>query len=294
MTMRRATMLMTQRRGHFMDVNSFPWIKRVPQNHELVIERFGKYHSTRTAGLTAIVPFVDVVAHGRGLMESSIEIDFQHAITEDNVQVKINGYVYYCITNTYKSCYEIDNPVVSITNLSQSSMRKQVGTMTLDALFHNRVKLNDAITEDLKDLNDEWGIKIMRYEVNDINMYDRTADAMEKQSASERQKRATILDSEAAKIAKVNESEGRKVAIINEAEADARSVILSAQANAEGIRLFADAISAPGGEEAVRAKIAAEYIDKMADILKNSQTTIVPVDPTNITGMMERAMAIKR
>ena len=157
---------------------SFPWFHFIPHQQEWTTEQFGKYSSTLKPGFAFTLPFVQKISHKRGLYETRLPVSPQHAVTKDNVQVELDGVVYYRIVDTYKSCYEIDQPEEAIVNVAQAVMRKKVGTMDLDELFHNRDALNEAITLDLEDLKTNWGTEVTRYEIQDINMGGHTSEAM--------------------------------------------------------------------------------------------------------------------
>lgn len=273
---------------------NFPYIHFVPQQQVWVIERMGKKQKEAHSGLLFTLPFFDNISYKRGLIEDMIEVTPQHAVTEDNVQVSLDGMVYYIVHDVHKSCYNITTPSNAISNLAQSVMRRQVGSMTLDQLFHNRAALNKAITTDLGDLNERWGIEVTRYEIQDISTGRHTSEAMEKQSAAEREKRATILKSEGNRQKEINEAEAKATAVKLEAEAHATAVTLAAEAQATAINKIATAIIAEGGHDAVQTKIATEYIKEMSRVLGDSKTVIVPNDPTNVAGLIKQAMAIAK
>lgn len=264
----------------------------VPQQQTWVIERFGKFHHMQQSGLTIVIPLIDKIAHVRGAMEDQIPVAPQHAITRDNVQVELDGVIYYTVIDVFKSAYKISRPVEAIANLAQSVMRKQVGGMTLDELSHNRQILNAAIVDGLGDLADKWGIDVLRYEIQDITLGAHTSSAMEKQSAAEREKRATILCSEGYREKRINESEGDRQNAINEAEGLARGTLLAAEATADGIRAIAKAIEEPGGMEAVRAKLATEYISRLSETLGGAKMVVVPADPLDVNGLIQRALSL--
>jgi regulator of protease activity HflC (stomatin/prohibitin superfamily) len=143
----------------------------------------------------------------------------QHAITKDNVQVGVDGTIFIKVTNVKGSCYNVDQPLNSILNLAQvpeprcvcvaiaalpllhetrafvhlccrqSIMRKEVGSMALDELMHNRASLNAAICTGMAGLEESWGIKVTRYEVQNIEVDKSTEESMAKQSAAERNRR---------------------------------------------------------------------------------------------------------
>eukprot|EP00695_Tsukubamonas_globosa_P001171 TRINITY_DN2111_c0_g1_i1.p1 TRINITY_DN2111_c0_g1~~TRINITY_DN2111_c0_g1_i1.p1 ORF type:complete len:213 (-),score=46.79 TRINITY_DN2111_c0_g1_i1:320-958(-) len=201
-----------------------------------MIERFGRFSRVATPGLHVVIPFLEKIAYAQSLKESVIEIAPQHAITKDNVSVSLNGNVYYKIFDSKMASYAIEDFAQAITKLAQSAMRKEVGKLDLDELFHNREGLNARIITSISETTESWGIHVYRYEIADIMTDDATSEAMHKQSSAERQKRAQILESEGYREMKTNQSEGKKRESINRALGEAESVRLMAEADAKKLR----------------------------------------------------------
>jgi regulator of protease activity HflC (stomatin/prohibitin superfamily) len=120
-------------------------IVTVPQNMAHVIERFGKFHSTRTAGLNFLFPFVDKIAHYQDLREQTIDVQKQEAITKDNIGLGINGILYIKIVDAYKASYGVQNYGMAVTNLAQTTMRAEIGKKSLDETFEARETLNSKV-----------------------------------------------------------------------------------------------------------------------------------------------------
>ncbi|MCH8328396.1 MAG: paraslipin, partial [Candidatus Marinimicrobia bacterium] len=185
-------------------------IKMVPQQSAWVVERVGRFNQTLTAGLHFIIPYVDKVAYKHSLKEEAVDIPSQSAITRDNVTLVIDGILYLKITDAKQASYGVKNPRYAVTQLAQTTMRSELGKMTLDKTFEERESLNTNIVRAINEASTVWGIQCLRYEIKDITPPDNVRQAMELQVAAERQKRAEILDSEGKRQAQINIAEGGK------------------------------------------------------------------------------------
>src|SRR5690606_39165543 len=171
-------------------------IKFVPQNHAYVVERFGKYHSTKEAGLNFIIPFIDRVAADRSLKEQAIDVPSQGGITRDNISLTVDGVLYVRVLDPYKATYGVDNYAFAVKQLAQTTMRSELGKMELDKTFEERDHLNANIVHSINEASAPWGIQVLRYEIKDIVPPASVMNAMEAQMKAERVKRAQILESE--------------------------------------------------------------------------------------------------
>ncbi|MDZ7903270.1 MAG: paraslipin [Rheinheimera sp.] len=186
----------------------------VPQNTALLVERLGKYHSTLTAGMQFVLPYIDRIAYRVSLKESAIDIPSQAAITKDNISLTIDGVLYIKVMEPYKASYGIDNYKYAVIQLAQTSMRSELGKLDLDKTFEERDSLNAKIISAINQASAAWGVQVMRYEIKDINPPGSVLDAMEKQMRAEREKRAAILDSEGKRQAAINMAEGDRQATV--------------------------------------------------------------------------------
>ena len=168
----------------------------VPQKSEFVIERLGKYNKVLEAGFHLLFPFLDVVKYKRSLKEEVFEVSKQNCITKDNVALGIDGVLYLQVMDTKLSCYGIDDYRVAAQNLAQTSLRSVIGKMDLDKTFEERETLNQEVVAAVDEAAQNWGIKVLRYEVKDIEVSPDIMNAMEKQMTAERDKRAAIAKSE--------------------------------------------------------------------------------------------------
>ncbi len=274
----------------------------VPQRSEFVVERLGKYRTTLEAGFHILFPFLDKVAYKRSLKEEPIDIPAQTCITADNVTLEVDGIMYMQVVNSKMSAYGIDDYRFAASQLAMTSLRSAIGKITLDNTFEARETLNGQVVMALDEAAANWGIKVLRYEIKDIQPPRTVLEAMEKQMKAEREKRAEIARSEGEKQAILNRaegdrgeaiflSEGEKIKRINEAEGRAMEILKVAEATAEGIRKVAEALSGPGGKEAANLEVAKQYLSEFGKLAKENNTMIVPGNLTDLSGMVASAMA---
>lgn len=274
----------------------------VDQQYEYVIERLGKYRTTLEAGFHILIPFFDKVAYKRSLKEASIDIPAQTCITADNVSMEIDGCLYLQVINSRLSAYGIDNYHFAVAQLAQTSLRSAIGKISLDNTFEARENLNRQVVEALDEASQNWGVKVLRYEIKDIQPPRSVLDAMEKQMKAEREKRAEIAKSEGERQSMINRaegeraeaiarSEGEKMRRINEAEGQAQEILKVAAATAEGIRRVGEALNAPGGQEAANLEVAKKYLDQFGKLAKENNTMILPANLADVSSMVATVMS---
>ena len=274
----------------------------VEQQYEYVIERLGKYRTTLEAGFHILIPFFDKVAYKRSLKEQSIDIPAQTCITADNVSMEIDGCLYLQVVNSRLSAYGIDNYHYAVAQLAQTSLRSAIGKISLDNTFEARESLNQQVVDALDEASQNWGVKVLRYEIKDIQPPKSVLEAMEKQMRAEREKRAEIAKSEGERQSTINRaegdraeaiarSEGEKMRRINEAEGQAQEILKVAEATAEGIRRVAQALSSPGGQDAANLEVAKKYLDQFGKLAKENNTMILPANLTDVSAMVATVMS---
>ena len=267
--------------------------KVVPQKTVYIVERLGKYSGTLEAGFHILIPFIDRIRYVHSLKENAIDVPEQSCITKDNIQVDIDGILYFVIVDPVKASYGINDYAFASIQLAQTTMRSEVGKIDLDKTFEEREKINMEIVAAVDKASMPWGLKVTRYEIKNIVPPPSIKDAMEKQMRAEREKRALIAESEGDKQAKINraegdkqeaiaKSEGEKMKRINEAEGRAQEIERVAQATARGIREIASAIAAPGGSQAVNLRIAEQYLGEFGKLATKSNTMIIPANMTDV------------
>lgn len=274
----------------------------VPQRNEYVVERLGKYRKTLEAGFHILMPFIDRIAYKRNLKEEPIDIPAQTCITADNVTMEVDGVLYLQVINSRQSAYGIENYHFAASQLAQTSLRSAIGKISLDNTFEARETLNQQVVEALDEAAQNWGIKVLRYEIKDLQPPHSVLEAMEKQMRAEREKRAEIARSEGDKQALINRaaaeraeaialSEGEKMKRINEAEGRAQEILKVAEATAEGIRQVGQALAEPGGHEAANLDVAKNYLNQFGKLAKENNTMILPGNLTDVSSMVATAMA---
>jgi regulator of protease activity HflC (stomatin/prohibitin superfamily) len=274
----------------------------VPQQNAYIVELLGKYSRTISAGFHILIAFIERIAYRHNLKEQALDIPEQICITKDNVQVGIDGVLYLQVLAPDRASYGIADYYFAISQLAQTTLRSEIGKIDLDRTFEERGTINANVVSELDKATDPWGVKVLRYEIKNINPPRDVLQAMEKQMRAEREKRAVILTSEGDRDAKINQAEGEKQRVIkeseaakqqqiNEAEGEAQAILAVATATAEGLRLVAEAVNAPGGYDAMRLRVAEDYVQQFGNLAKSANTLVVPASLTDIASMV--AMATK-
>lgn len=269
----------------------------VPQRTSVIVERLGKYSNTLEAGFHILVPFVDKVAYRHSLKEVALDVDKQSCITKDNVQVIVDGVLYLQVIDPKMASYGASNYLFACTQLAQTTLRSVIGKIDLDKTFEEREAINHRVVEIVDQAAAPWGVKVLRYEIAEIELPHTILDALEKQMRAERERRAVVAQSEGEREAKINVSEGIKQETINlsmadkerqinEAEGKARQIELIAEATATGLRKVAEAIVSEGGSEAVNLRIAEQYVAEFGKLAKENNTMIIPAEMSNVGGMV--------
>ena len=275
----------------------------VPQRSEYIIERLGKYSKSLSAGFHILVPFLEKIAYKRSLKEEVMDIPSQDCITSDNVSVSVDGILYIQVIDSKLSAYGIDNYRFAASQLAQTSLRSVIGKIELDRTFEERDSLNQQVVSAIDEAAQNWGVKVLRYEIKDITPPQSVMDAMEKQMKAEREKRASIATSEGDRQSRINRAEGlKKEAIevsegekqkrINEAEGQAKEIELVAQATAEGIKKVAESLNMAGGETAANLRVAEKYIAEFGNLAKENNTMIIPANMGDISSMVATVMSV--
>ena len=278
-------------------------VKFVPQNRAWLIERFGKYQSTKEAGLNFIIPFIDRISADRSLKEQAQDVPSQSAITKDNISLIVDGVLYFRVLDPYKATYGVDDYTFAVVQLSQTTMRSELGKMELDKTFEERDLLNTNIVAAINQASAPWGIQVLRYEIKDIVPPNSIMEAMEAQMKAERVKRAQILESEGDRQANINVAEGKKQAQVLAAEADKAEQILRAEGEATAITTVAEAqanallkvgeaADTEQGQKAIQLDLATKAISAKEAIARESSVVLLPDNATDASSMVAQGMAI--
>jgi len=282
----------------FLVVIIFKTIIIVSERENVIVERLGKYHKTLTPGLDILIPFIDHAAYKQEMREQVIDIPAQSVITSDNIQVSVDGLIYLKVVDSKKASYGIGDYTAATINLAQTTMRSEIGKISLGETFSERDKVNRKIISEIDKASDPWGVKVLRYEIRDIYPTKHVIDTLEKQMEAEREKRAEITLATAEKERLINISEGeRQLAInisegekqkrINEAEGKSKSIELIADATAKSMEMVGKAISGPCGDQSIRVKLVGQYIEEFQNIIENGSVSVFPAELATLKGIVE-------
>ncbi|OBU17851.1 stomatin 2 [Photobacterium aquimaris] len=275
----------------------------VPQNEAWLIERFGKYRSTKEAGLNFLIPFIDSISAKRSLKETAVDVPSQSAITKDNISLVVDGVLYFRVLEPYKATYGVDDYRFAVTQLAQTTMRSELGKMELDKTFEERDLLNANIVAAINTASEPWGVQVLRYEIKDIVPPSSVMEAMEAQMKAEREKRAQILESEGDRQSAINVAEGKKQAQVLSAEADkqeqilraegeAAAILAVAEAQAQALRKIGEAADTDQGQKAIQLELATKAIEAKKAIAKESSVVLLADDATNASSMVAQGLSI--
>ena len=267
----------------FLLVTVAKGVRQVPQGNKWVVQRLGKYYTSLNPGLNFVIPYIDSIAYKVTTKDIVLDIPSQEVITKDNAVIMTNAVAYINIVSPEKAVYGVEDYIIAIQTLVQTSLRSIVGEMSLDDALssrdHIKAKLKAAISDDIAD----WGITLKTVEIQDINPSGTMQAAMEEQAAAERARRATVTRADGDKQAAILKAEGKLEASRREAEAQ----VILAQASQTAIELVTSAV---GDKELPVAYLLGEkYITSLQNLSasENSKFVVFPADiPAAIKGMM--------
>ncbi|MFW5996538.1 MAG: SPFH domain-containing protein [Lentisphaeria bacterium] len=278
-------------------------VRIVPQKSAYIVERLGKYRSTLEAGLHVLVPFIDKVAYKHTLKEQAVDVPPQTCITKDNISVEVDGILYMQVLDPQNASYGIGNYQFAAIQLAQTTMRSVMGKLDLDKTFEERDTINQEIVNAVDKASDPWGVKVTRYEVKNITPPQSIKEAMEKQMKAEREKRATIAESEGYRQSAINKAEGERNAAIANSEGERQKTIniadgkayeieKVAEATATSLTKIAEALSQEGGVKAVNMRLAEQYLNEFGNLAKKNNSMIIPTDMADIAGVIKAAASV--
>jgi regulator of protease activity HflC (stomatin/prohibitin superfamily) len=258
-------------------------IKVVPQKQVKLIERLGRFHKRADAGLNVIVPFLDSVRATIDLREQITQIEPQPVITRDNVTMKVDAVIYFVVADPVRATYEVQNLTWGIEQLTLSGLRNVIGALDLDHTLTSRDTINTQLRSALDQATQQWGVKIMRVELKNIDPPQDIKLTMEKQMTAERTRRAMVTNAEGEKASAILKAEGQKQSQIVSAEGEKQSRILEAEgqaaarlrvaeAEAQAIKVVADAIGSAGNP--AQYLIAQRYLEAFSQLGANADRIV--------------------
>ena len=263
----------------------------------LVVERLGRYTRALDAGFHILIPFIDRVRFQHNMKEQAVDVPAQPCFTHDNVNVDVDGVLYFRVVDPRGASYGIKDYRYATIQLAQTTMRSVIGKLELDRTFEEREKINSMIVKSLDEATEPWGVKVTRYEIQNIKVPESVLDAMEFQLRAERERRAVLAKSVGEMQSRINHSigvmeesinrsEGEKQRQINEAEGRAKEIETLAGAGALEIQTLADALRSAGGEEAMVLRIAEQYIDELRKLARENTDLVLPLNLSDIRSVV--------
>ena len=249
------------------------------EQYACLIHRFQKFHKQVKPGLNFKIPIIDTIEYVHDLREQVVEISSQVAVTKDNVALHIDGVLYLKIEDPYKASYGVESISSAITNLAQTTMRSEIGKLTLDKTFEERDKLNENIVNAIDKETQDWGTRCVRYEIKDIEPPNNIQKSMILQAEAERKKRANMIESEGERQFRVNIAEAKKISQVLRAEGDAEATIRKAEASATALRQICDALQANRGQDAANFLLGERYIEAYRKLASSKNTIIIDSAP---------------
>uniref|UniRef100_A0A5F9C9G8 Stomatin like 2 n=1 Tax=Oryctolagus cuniculus TaxID=9986 RepID=A0A5F9C9G8_RABIT len=230
----------------------------VPQQEAWVVERMGRFHRILEPGLNILIPVLDRIRYVQSLKEIVINVPEQSAVTLDNVTLQIDGVLYLRIMDPYKASYGVEDPEYAVTQLAQTTMRSELGKLSLDKVFRVEAERRKRATVLESEGTRESAINV-----------------------AEGKKQAQILASEAEKAEQINQAAG-----------EASAVLAKAKAKAEAIRILAAALTQHNGDAAASLTVAEQYVNAFSKLAKDSNTILLPSNPGDVTSMVAQAMGV--
>ena len=262
----------------------YQMVRIVPQGEEWVIERLGKFHTVLKPGLNFLIPIFDKVQLRLNTKELIQQMKAQEVITKDNAVVIISAVVFYKISDPAKAVYSIDNFELAVANMAATTLRSVIGNMELDASLSGREIIKSSVAEKISDHLEQWGLSLTAVEVQDIRPSDTLQEAMEKQAAAQREKKALIMKAEGEKQASITKAEGYKQSLILEAEGkleaskkEAEAKVALANGDKEAMEVITSQMKTG---DAASYLLAQRYIDSVQHLgnSANSKVVFIPTD----------------
>jgi len=264
----------------------------VPQSQEYVVERFGRYRVTLSAGINLLVPFLDRVEHKVVVLERQLDAFNISVITRDNVEIVLETTVFFRVLEAAASVYRIRDVPLALRTTAESIIRSAAGKLELDDIQSSRQQMNEEILQNLRDAAEVWGLEITRSEITDVRVDEATKQAQRQQLNAERERRATVAKAEGDRQrvqleadAQLYQASKQAEAVRVTADAEAYAVVKKAEADAEQTRMIAEAIS-NNGQPAIDFEILKRQVDAIAKLAAsdNTKTIVLPTDVTKTVG----------
>lgn len=252
-------------------------IRIVPEYQRLVVLRLGRVIGAKGPGLVFLIPVVD-----RGirvdLRERFFDVPPQTTITEDNAHLSIDFLVYSKVVDALPSVLNVEDYAGASRGLAITTLRAVVGSMLLDDVLAKREEINEALRVKLDEVTNRWGIKVTAVEIREITPPPEIQQAMTRQMAAERGRRATVTEADGTRDANIRVAEGRRQALILEAEGERQAIALRADGQAQALERIARVARTLESNT-----MALQYLDVLRTVAGSPSTkVIIPTEITNL------------
>ena len=260
-------------------------VRIIPQARAGIVERLGRYSRTLSPGLAILVPFMDRLKPLIDLREQVVAFQPQPVITEDNLVVQIDSVLYFTVTDAKSATYEIASPLQAIEQLTVTTLRNVIGSMTLEDTLTSRDNVNQQLRVVLDEATGKWGIRVNRVEIKSVDPPATIQEAMEKQMRAERDRRAAILTAEGVKQSQILTAEGEKQSAILKAQGKREAQMLEAEGQAKAIETVFAAIHAGDADPKL---LAYQYLQMLPQIAQGdaNKMWIIPSELTQALGRL--------
>jgi regulator of protease activity HflC (stomatin/prohibitin superfamily) len=225
--------------------------KIITQGNEALVERLGKYHKKLEPGLNYIIPFIDRVAVEDTIREQVLDIPAQQAITKDNISVIVDAVVFWKVEDLMKAYYNVEDVERAIEELVTTTLRSTIGELELDQTYSSRNNINRNLLEQLNEAARDWGVNVIRVEVQELKPPADVLESLAKARAAETQKQAEIF---------------------------------KAQGTVESIEMLSKALlEQPNSKAVLQYLIAQRYVDANQKLGESPNSKVVFMDPRSLS-----------
>ena len=265
-------------------------VRIVPQARAGIVERLGRYSRTLSPGLAILMPFIDRLKPLIDLREQVVSFPPQPVITSDNLVVQIDTVLYFTVNDPKSATYEIANPLQAIEQITVTTLRNVIGSLTLEAALTSRDHINADLRGVLDDATGKWGIRINRVELKSIDPPGSIQEVMEKQMRADRDKRAAILNAEGIQQSQILTAEGQKQAAVLTAEGQKQAAILRAEGEAKAIATVFEAIHAGNVDQKL---LSYQYLQMLPQLAQGdaNKVFVIPAEFPEAFGSITKAFA---
>ncbi len=203
-------------------------IRIVREYERLVVFRLGRYVGLKGPGLVLLIPFIDKAVKV-DQREQFMEIPHQICITKDNAPIGVEFLIYQKVVNPELSVLRVGDFTRASVGIATTTLRAVIGDISLDDVLAQRERINQALRVKLDEVTERWGVKVTAVEIREIEPPREVQEAMNRQMAAERNRRATVTEADGKREAAIKVAEGEKQASILKAEGQKRATILAAE-----------------------------------------------------------------